>query len=264
MNKRQTKIFWLPSLRGLRSRTKQPSRSNALTGLLRRSAPRNDGGGGQIGQRLTSTHFAGLTTPTGLNIKVQGCAYPRYPGIWRNKNVNPNGVEHYYVVFPMFNPVGVDNLFASLPRVARIRATLGFDMQPPWGCIRHPRNDSATTGLLPRSAPLNDGGGGQIGQRPTSTHFAGLTTPTGLNIKAQGCAYPRYPGIWRNKNVNPNGVAHYYVMFPMFNPVGVDNLFASLPRVARIRATLGFDVQPPWGCRWQKPITLVRRATPYV
>jgi len=77
------------------------------------------------------------------------------------------------------------------------------------------------------------------------------TTPTGFHIKAQGCAYSRYPGWASNKNINPNGVAHYRVAKTpsvMCNPVGVDSLFASLPRVARIRATLGFDVKPLWGC----------------
>ena len=63
------------------------------------------------------------------------------------------------------------------------------------------------------------------------------------------------------KNINPNGVAHYfsinttsaccsyhYSKFIICNPVGVDKPYASPPRVARIRATLGFGVQPPWGC----------------
>ena len=33
----------------------------------------------------------------------------------------------------------------------------------------------------------------------------------------------------------------------MCNPVGVDMLYESVPRVARIRASMGFDVKPPWG-----------------
>jgi len=68
-------------------------------------------------------------------------------------------------------------------------------------------------------------------------------TPRGLYIKAQGCAYPRYPGYGFIKNVNPNGVAHHFIMF---NPVGVDISSNVKPRVARIRATLGFDIQSPW------------------
>jgi len=70
-------------------------------------------------------------------------------------------------------------------------------------------------------------------------------TPRGFHIKAQGGAYPRYPGYGCIKNFNPNGVAHHLIMF---NPVGVENLFSHQPRVARIRATLGSDIQPPWGC----------------
>jgi len=38
----------------------------------------------------------------------------------------------------MCNPVGVVQSLLRKPRVARIRATLGFDLQPPWGCGRHP------------------------------------------------------------------------------------------------------------------------------
>ena len=44
----------------------------------------------------------------------------------------------------MFNPVGVDKPFSRQPSVARIRATLGFDVQPPWGCfnlLKEPTND---------------------------------------------------------------------------------------------------------------------------
>jgi len=35
-------------------------------------------------------------------------------------------------------------------------------------------------------------------------------TPRGFNIKAQGCAYPRYPGLGCVMNANPNGVAHHH------------------------------------------------------
>ena len=35
------------------------------------------------------------------------------------------------------------------------------------------------------------------------------TTPRGFNIKAQGCAYSRYPGLGCEKMINPNGVAHH-------------------------------------------------------
>ena len=71
-----------------------------------------------------------------------------------------------------------------------------------------------------------------------------FTTPTGLNIKAQGCAYPRYPGKAFKIKFNPNGVEHYR---EMCNPVGVVKSLTFQPRVARIRATLGFDVKPFWG-----------------
>jgi len=70
-------------------------------------------------------------------------------------------------------------------------------------------------------------------------------TPKGLNIKARGCAYSRYPGYGRIQNINPNGVAHYLLMC---NPVGVEISSSRKPGVARIRATPGSDVQPPWGC----------------
>jgi len=36
------------------------------------------------------------------------------------------------------------------------------------------------------------------------------TTPRGFNIKAQGCAYPCYPGLGCKKMINPNGVAHHH------------------------------------------------------
>ena len=92
-------------------------------------------------------NFAICTTPTGLNIKAQGCAYSRYPGKTLNKKHNPNGVEHYFSIntplvcllqkfIPtMCNPVGVVFSFLRPPRVAsHCSATLGFDMQPRWGC----------------------------------------------------------------------------------------------------------------------------------
>ena len=91
--------------------------------------------------------------------------------------------------------------------------------------------------------------------------IAHAATPTGLDIKAQGCAYPRYPGITSVININPNGVAHYFSanttpacclydsFLTMCNPVGVVQFFSRFPRVARIRATLGFDVKPLWGCK---------------
>jgi len=75
-------------------------------------------------------------------------------------------------------------------------------------------------------------------------------TPRGFDIKAQGRAYPRYRGYGFIKHVNPNGVAHCSsanTTFIMCNPVGVDAFLSRTPRVARIRATVGFDVQPPWG-----------------
>ena len=106
-----------------------------------------------------------------------------------------------------------------------------------------------------------------VGLRPTLRRDAlsgrkiRTATPRGLNIKAQGCAYPRYPGCKRIKNVNPNGVAHYHSVNTtpahclhdhskptMCNPVGVDIFSSRPPRVARVRATLGFDVKPLWGC----------------
>jgi len=75
-------------------------------------------------------------------------------------------------------------------------------------------------------------------------------TPKGFNITAQGRAYSRHPGWAPMKNVNPNGVAHCSsanTTLMMCNPVGVDVSFTRKPRVARIRATLGFDMQPRWG-----------------
>ena len=61
----------------------------------------------------------------------------------RKENHNPNGVEHYFAINVcvvngisfqfMFNPVGVDASCNPIPRVARIRATLGFVVKPRWG-----------------------------------------------------------------------------------------------------------------------------------
>ena len=86
-------------------------------------------------------------------------------------------------------------------------------------------------------------------ERPNNAHgvctIGATTTPTGLNIKARGCAYPRYPGYGCERIVNPNGVAHRRRVVGgkiMCNPVGVDVFFNCHPGVARIRATPGFDV----------------------
>ena len=62
-----------------------------------------------------------------------------------------------------------------------------------------------------------------------------IATPKGLPLIAQGCAYPRYPGDGCILNINPNGVA---------SPTGQSE---SIPRVARIRATLGYKRKPLWG-----------------
>ena len=55
-------------------------------------------------------HDINFTTPTGLH-KARGMLAEKI----------------------MCNPVGVENLFTYFPRVARIRATPGCDMQPRWG-----------------------------------------------------------------------------------------------------------------------------------
>jgi len=100
---------------------------------------------------------------------------------------------------------------------------------------------------------------------PLATQFN--KTPRGLNIKARGCAYPRYPGYGCIKKINPNGVAHRFTtntipvchwnfidQFILCNPIGVENSFAFQPGVARVRATPGFDVQPPWGCLTEEEV----------
>jgi len=126
-----------------------------------------------------------------------------------------------------------------------------------------------------------------------NTLFQGcaLTTPRGLDIKARGCAYSRYPGKeheiksqpqrgciskprvariratlgrMQDKITTPTGL---HIILPsiiprrvigivirfMCNPVGVDIPSISLPRVARVRATPGFDVQPRWGWKHHFP-----------
>ncbi len=96
--------------------------------------------------------------------------------------------------------------------------------------------------------------------RPLPRHANTLATLDRLNIKAQGCAYARYTGNAMKIKFNPGGVEHsfsankipagYWHDFNYFmcNPSGVGHAFLRLPRVARIRATLGFDVQPLRGC----------------
>jgi len=102
--------------------------------------------------------------PKGVTHQRPGLRVSALPWDDAELNINPNGVEQnrlffnhnrhnrmhnghnlflapivsivkpiVSIVVKMCNPVGVDGFIARPPRVARIRATLVFDIKPPWG-----------------------------------------------------------------------------------------------------------------------------------
>ena len=92
------------------------------------------------GRSFIYIHFTGLKTPKGfpltarVAVRLRTCAYSRYPGNVMNKNHNPKGVASQNAA-PEATPLGLTTQFASIPGVARIRATPGCKRQPPLGLL---------------------------------------------------------------------------------------------------------------------------------
>jgi len=110
----------------------------------------------QAAEAMKSRYNLGKT-PRGFNIKAQGCANALPWGGVKRKNQPQRGCTLFYrqQTAGLCNPSGVVPFFTRPPRVARIRATLGFDVKPRWGCSRKissgefkgklpPRNNSPT------------------------------------------------------------------------------------------------------------------------
>jgi hypothetical protein len=74
---------------------------------------------------------------------------------------------------------------------------------------------------------------------------------------AVGCAYSRYPRCWHENQSHPGGVQQNAESTACCTPPGCNTIGQSIPWVARIRATHGYQYYTtPWcGNRYWHPIT---------
>ena len=157
------------------------------------------------------------TTPKGFNIKAQSCANALPWGSMKIKHQPRRGCTLFcrQQNAGMCNPSGVVPFFTRPPRVTRIRATLGFDVEPLRGFVLW---QIKTT---PKGLPL-------IAQGYASAASLPWVTPSIKTQPQRGCL------------ITMRGQSRG-------NPVGVVISFSNPPRVARIRATLGYERKPLWG-----------------
>ena len=226
------------------------------------------------------------------------CAYSRYPRYRIQKQPHPGGVQQNAESTACSTPPGCDIIGQSIPWVARIRATHGYQyyttpwcdvsrvrgaVRPPatrtvvpalcagsgadrriprlpraWRCP-HPATRSATSPWSPRSgatlvaAPWSPRSGATLVAAPWSprsgaTLIAVPWSPrSGATLVAVGCAYSRYPRYRMQNQPHPGGVQQHAESTACCTPPGCDIIGQSIPWVARIRATHGYQYYTtPW------------------
>lgn len=165
-------------------------------------------------------------TPMGSRPKARGCAARATLGSGAHAYRNPNGVvsEPSAGVATMTQPRwGWISRF-GVPRVGRIRPTLGFGTESRWDRRRGMIDDAMLTDSLlgsrptvstnPRAATAPGFFTATGSMNPPPATAPGFFTPTGSRPKAQGRAGRATLGSYAPWLSNPSGVVSRTFLFP--------------------------------------------------
>ena len=214
-----------------------------------------------------------------------GCAYSRYPRYRTQNQPHPGGVQQHAESSVCCTPPGCDMVEQSIPWVARIRATHGYQhCSTPWCgnamlfrmalCAgsgadrrilripRHPRipcvwrrRHPATRAVRLQSIAVDcnriQSSLASVALSAMRTNIACETSPSpprsGEIFVAVGCAYSRHPRYRMQNQPHPGGVQQNVESSACCTPPGCDMVEQSIPWVARIRATHGYQhCTTPW------------------